>query len=128
MDAEIRRIAAGQMGLVSREQALTACLSPGQIARHVRTGRWQRVQPNVYRVAGAPVTWEQRILAAVLSAGPSAVASHLSAAALWAFRQVTPDWAEITVDAGRPRLTGILVHRVDKFPDADRCEVRGIPV
>src|SRR5690242_16501161 len=83
MDAVVARIASKQFGLVTRDQALAAGLSEDAIGRRVRSGRWVRLHPNVYRLAGAPDTWEQRILAAVLAAGPTAIASHLSAAVLW---------------------------------------------
>jgi hypothetical protein len=42
----------------------------------------QRCHRGVYRVVGASDDWHQRVLAAVLRAGPNAVASHRTAAAL----------------------------------------------
>jgi predicted transcriptional regulator of viral defense system len=117
-----------QLGLLTRHQAIEAGLSSASIARLVRSGVWERVQPRVYRVAGAPDTWEQRILAAVLSAGPTAVASHLSAGVLWGLRQMTPDWVEITVTGYERQLRRVRVHRVGSLPEEDLSVVRGIPV
>jgi hypothetical protein len=83
----------------------------------------------VYRIAGAPETSEQRILAAVLAAGHGAVASHVSAGVLWKLREIVPDRIDVTVESGRqPRLLGVEVHRVDRFPLEDRRMVQGIPV
>ena len=67
-------------------------------------------------------------MAAVLAAGPTAVASHLSAAVVWEFRGTSPEGVEITVSGRRPRLDRVLVHRVDAVPESDRCFVGGIPV
>ena len=59
------------------------------------------------RLAGAPVTWEQRVLAACLSAGPGAAASHRAAALLWGFRGIETGArgdhrpAQPTAEAGR---------------------------
>ena len=127
MDVTIATIAASQFGLVTRFQALTAGLTPRQIEQRVRSGRWIRVHARVYRVNGAPDTWEQRILAAVLSAGPGTVASHVSAGVLWGLRQMTPDRVEVTIAGAQPRLRRVQVHRVGSFPQEDRRTVRGIP-
>jgi very-short-patch-repair endonuclease len=51
-------------------------------------------------------------LAACLSAGPGAAASHRSAALLWGFRGIERAPVEITVPVRRrPRLTDVVVHR-----------------
>lgn len=34
-----------------------------------RSGRWERLEPRVYRIAGSRETWEQRLMCAVLGAG-----------------------------------------------------------
>lgn len=83
------------------------------------------MQPAVYRVAGAPVTWEQRVLAAVLAAGPGAAASHRTAAVLWGL--LSAGVIEIVVPRGRtPDLRGVIVHQTrDPIVTATR---RGIPV
>jgi hypothetical protein len=79
-------------------------------------------------MAGVPKTPEQRILAAVLAAGPGAVASHMSAAVLWKLRGVVLDDLDVTVERGRqPRLRAVHLHRVNRFPDEDRRVVLGIP-
>ena len=47
------------------------------------------MHPGVYRSTVTPVTPEQRLLAACLSAGPRSVASHASAAWLWGLLATT---------------------------------------
>lgn len=81
--SEVARKAATQHGLVERAWLFEFGVTPSMLQRWLSDGRLVAVQPRVYRVAGAPVTWEQRLFAAVLSAGPGAVASHRSAARLW---------------------------------------------
>jgi hypothetical protein len=98
MEAALAAITQRQHGLVTTEQARNAGLSTRAIATRVRTGRWTRLARRVYAVAGAPNTWRQALLAAVLQAGPHAAASHESAAALWGL----PGFEEGTVDVTSP--------------------------
>lgn len=109
--------AGSQHGLVERSQVLGAGVSPSTLRRWVAAGRLVVVFPGVYRVAGAPVTWEQRLLAAVLAAGDGAMASHRSAARLW--QVLDADVLELTVPAHRrPRLPGVVVHRSEDVSGA----------
>ena len=79
-DAEVAPIFARQHGLITRAQAGHDHV----LIRHrLAIGRWLRVAPGVYRLAGVPVTWKQRALAACLDAGSAAVISHRSAAVLF---------------------------------------------
>lgn len=54
-----------------------------QRARLFDGRRWERITPRVLRLVGAPVTAEQRALAAVLDAGLGAALGGASAAAWW---------------------------------------------
>jgi very-short-patch-repair endonuclease len=81
-DLTIARLAARRHGLISRDDALAAGLSSSALRRRVAAGRLERVAPGVLRVPGSPRTWRQRVLAGVLASGPSAAASHLTAAHL----------------------------------------------
>lgn len=82
------------------------------IAHRIATGRWVRVASGVYRLAGVPVTWRQRALAACLVAGPGAVVSHRSAAVLWGISGFRPGRVEVTVPPGRSNRNALArVHR-----------------
>ncbi len=97
-----------------------------QFQTRAKSGLYVRTQPNVVRLAGAPVTWEQRVLAACMAAGVGAAASHRSAAVLWALRGFEQAPVEVTVPADRcPRLHDVVLHR--RSPDALTTR-RGIPV
>ncbi len=90
VDVDLGRIAARQHGLVTRAQAQRAGASEAAVRHRVAGGRWATVDSGVYRIAGAPVTWESSVMAAVLALGPGAVASHRSAAVLWQLDGVRP--------------------------------------
>ena len=124
MDAVVARIAARQHSLISREQALAAGMSDRMIHTRVASGRWMPVGRGVYRLAGAPVTWKQRALAACLIAGTGAVVSHRSAAVLWGVSGFRPGPLEITVPPGRSGRNALA--RVHRSP-VDGVRVEGIP-
>ena len=83
LSAELSAIARRQHGIITTDAAATCGTSADQLGWATHTGALERVHPTIYRVAAAPHTWEQRVLIAVLAAGPGALASHRSAAALW---------------------------------------------
>jgi hypothetical protein len=58
-----------QHGLITRSQALACGLTPRQIDGLLANGGWLLIRPEVYSLAGAPPTWEQSVLAVVLSGG-----------------------------------------------------------
>lgn len=114
MDAEIARIAARQHGVFTRAQASGAGATHAMIQHRVAMGRWALVARGVYRLAGVPVTWSQRALAACLIAGPGAVVSHRSAAVLWSISGFRPGRLDITVPVGRGNRNALAtVHRAD---------------
>src|SRR5215207_8922338 len=114
MDAAIARIAARQHSLVTRAQAIAAGASDHAIQHRLATGRWVLVARGVYRIAGAPVTWTQRALAACLIAGDGAVVSHRSAAVLWGVSGFRPGPLDVTVPPGRSGRNALArVHRSD---------------
>jgi hypothetical protein len=94
--------------VVTYEQLQERGLSRKVAARHIADGWWTKVDKKVLRIAGAPITWESQVMAAVLSAGEGAVASHCTAAVLWTlegFRQGNP---ELTIPNGwRSTMPGV---------------------
>ena len=112
VDAAVARIAARRHSLVSREDALGCGMTDRMIHQRLASGRWQRVAPGLYRLAGVPVTWKQRALAACLISGPGAVVSHRSAAVLWGVSGFRPGPLDITVPPGRSSRNALArVHR-----------------
>ena len=130
--SHVTDIGAQRHGVVSRLQLLRSGVSQGQLRSLVRDGTLIRAASGVYRCAGAPVTYEQRVAIALATAGPGAVVSHRCAARLqrlgvpW-FLEAVP---EITVPASsRPRDACRLavVHRTRHLDRSDVTRVRGLP-
>jgi hypothetical protein len=112
--------------LILRDQALACGMTDRMIRNRVECGRWWRVAAGVYRLAGVPVTWKQRALAACLVSGTGAVVSHRSAAVLWGVSGFRPGPLEITVPAGRSGRNALArVHRSD---EVDGVRRDGVPV
>lgn len=126
MLAALLALAAQQHGLVTWIDFRNATVSRSTLHGYVRRGLFGRVCRGVYRAAGAPVTWEQRVLAAVLGAGAHAVASHRTAAALWKLDGIMGKVVEVTVPRGRGKLKGVVTHETRTVPTG--VTVAGIPV
>jgi predicted transcriptional regulator of viral defense system len=125
-DRLVDRFASRHRGLVTREAAVACGLTPRQIEHRLATGRWLLVARALYRMASAPVTWQQRALAACLAGPPLTVASHLTAAALHGLVE-PPVMPHVTVPPGTSaRLASVHVHRSALDP-RERLNVDGIP-
>ena len=69
-----------QQRIVSRTQLLAAGRSDSEIRRRLRSRRWQIVHPGVYATHTGPLGYDERIVAALLYAGPEVAWSHYTAA------------------------------------------------
>ena len=87
-DTALARLASRQHGVLCRSQALALGLTTDHLRHRLSTGLLERVHDGVDRHAAAPATAEARFAAAVLAAGPDAVASHRSAGRLHGLRDV----------------------------------------
>ena len=122
-------IAVGQHGLGHLEQLRAAGATKRAIDAGVRSGEIERVLPEVYRVAGAPRTWRQDVMAAVLDAWPDGVASHRTAACLLRIAHRDAERiVEITVPRTKySRSPGVIVHRSLDLSPEHVLIVDGIP-
>jgi hypothetical protein len=124
----VAKLFASQHGLATRQQLLELGVTARMISRRLTSGEWIVVHQGVYRLAGAPVSHEQALMAAVLFAGPGAAVSDRAAAILhgtWAFR--ADDLIEIT-SPRRVSLPGAVVHRGRVYDEAHIVRMRGLPV
>ena len=124
-------LAGTQHGHVTAAQCRELGVSRNTVQRLIARGVLTREAPGVYRVAGAPRTWEGRALAAALAAGPGALVSHRSAAYLWGLDGFGPPGRiEVTVARhARPaRRSGVVVHESLAMDLADPRRRRGVPV
>ncbi|MCC5953890.1 MAG: type IV toxin-antitoxin system AbiEi family antitoxin domain-containing protein [Acidimicrobiia bacterium] len=124
-EAAVTRLASRQHGVITRSQALAGGMTRRQIHRRLESDRWRRVQSGVYAVNGAPTTWHQRVMSAVLSID-GAVASHRCAAVLHEFDGFSAGRPELTVPTGRSSRSDLArIHRTSAAPATTRVD--GIP-
>lgn len=128
-DRALAERARHQLGLITWNQAIEAGVTTAQLRWRSEHDLLVRVHPEVYRVAGAPVTWEQQLLAACLAAGPAAAVSHRSAAQLWELEVDVKGLVEITVPRRQcPELRGVIRHRSTDLASHHVTVRRGVPV
>lgn len=117
--------------LVTLDAFLDAGLSRSTFYRAVRVGDLMLIHPSVARVAGSVDSALQRLHAAVLAAGPDAMASHRSAAWLWGVPRPGGEPCDVILPGrGRrssPRLEGVVIHRPRDQGDLRPCRRYGIP-
>ena len=123
---ELGRRFRDQFGVISRAQLYAIGVSNHVLRLRLDMGEWEQLSPNTFRLVSSTQSPEQHLVAALLAAGPAAVASHQSAAWLWRMTD-PPGRHAITVPrvvSNRPR--GCDVHRPTEFP-AQIVTVRNIP-
>lgn len=118
--SDLDQIARRQHGVVARHQT---ALTPSAWARALAAGSLIEVHPGVARLVGSAETAEQRILAALLGSGPTAIASHRSAAHLHGVPSMAPPPVDLIIrpdrNARRPEtqtsharsIDGAIIHR-----------------
>jgi hypothetical protein len=116
-----------QHGVVAVRQ-LDQHWSAGVIRHRARAHR-RLVARGVLANPAVRPTLEQRAMAAVLTGGDSAFASHETAAALWKMPLPNPAMVEMTTARERRvRLRGVRVHRSGLVEASDATVIDGIPI
>jgi hypothetical protein len=111
-EREVNRFAREHHGLINWETAVELGGSRHLIRHRVSTGRWNEFRPTVYYLNVTPATWRTDVLAAVMAAGPDAVASHRTAARLFGLEGIGGHPLDVTVPyAESPEPRGVIVHR-----------------
>jgi len=101
MVADIESVAAGQGGVVSRQQLREAGISREVVRQQLRARRWQRAFPGAYVLFTGPLPPVTRVWAALVYAGENAIASHQTAAWLDELVDSPPDRVDALVPHGR---------------------------
>lgn len=113
--------------MITRRELLAHGASEGFVKYQVGAGHWCQIHPGVYQVDRRPLTWESKLMAAVLACGPHAVISHRAALVLWGLDGIKTAPIELTVKySALPIPDGVVVHRTRRLQDV--AEVDGIPV
>lgn len=122
-------VAVEQHGAIHLTQLRELGITMDEVQWAVRSGELERRLPEVYAVAGAPVTWRQQLKIATLDAGPGSAASHRAAAILLGIaRRGAPELVEISTSSTRSaRIPGVIVHRSRDLAPDHILDVDGIP-
>jgi hypothetical protein len=123
----IRELARRQSGNFSRTQLLAAGLTAGGIDRRLHSGSLVTRYHGVYCLAPPRQDAQALIAGAVLAGGPTAVASHASAAYLWGFVKRYELPPEISLPTGDRRPRNILTHRCPSLQPRDITRQLGVP-
>lgn len=129
IDETLAELARRQHSVFSGRQAVRRGVSRKSLRSRVASGRLVLIDHDVFLIAGATLTWQGKVLAAILSAGEGAVASHRSAAALWGLDGYGRGTPEITVPRGRRfRRRDVRVHSSTDLDRSGRRTRERIPV
>ncbi len=120
-------LARTQHGLLTRRDLRAAGVTAAQIRRRLDAGAWLAMSHQVFRLASAPATWNQRVLAAVLH-HPLALASGRTAATLHRLDGAVEGAVEVTVPVtGSARSSLSRVRRSRYFDQLGRTSIDGVP-
>jgi very-short-patch-repair endonuclease/predicted transcriptional regulator of viral defense system len=131
LDDRLLPVFARQHWLVTTKDVTDAGGSPQQTRDRLQHGRWARVDRGVYRLVGAPTSWQQRVLAPILGAGTDAtvVASHYAAAALHGIPGFGRGVPELTATRGyNLRRATARIHSNNDLERSRLVVIDGIPV
>lgn len=123
-EVRLARLAARQL-VVSAEQLHELGFTRSQISWRVKHGRLHVVFHNVYAVGHTSLPPRAYLLAALLSAGPTAFLSHRSAAAAYRLRPVNRHEIHLVLPgAGRRPRPPLVFHRTRTDPHPADVRVR----
>ncbi len=120
-------LAAGQHGVLRRDQAIACGLSERQVDRRLTQGSWEALHPGVYRVEGSPRSWHQRLKAVSLWAFEGFALSHHTAAVLHRFNRYRGEPVELSATRNIVSRHAT-VHRVQTLGVKQLCLVDGFKV
>jgi predicted transcriptional regulator of viral defense system len=130
VDQRVAALAERQHGVLSTRQLAAIGLPQRAVSHRAAAGRLHRVHQGVYAVGHTVLTVNGRRMAAVLAAGPGAVLSHASAAALWEIRPTSATRIDVSVRSagGRAKRRGLRIHRTPTLRTDEITAHQGIRV
>jgi len=128
VDAHVFDLAREQGGAFARWQVI-ACGGRDRFIEHrCATGRWIRVRPGVFVVAGLPPSPSTAMWIAWLEVGPHAIRSHEAAAEVRGLQPVEIGRFVFTTDHGdHHRLPDVTVHQLRDVRPHHWTEIDGLP-
>jgi hypothetical protein len=122
-----QKVAESQYGVISRAQALESGLSRDALTWRLRSKALEVIHPGAYLIAGAPSSWRQSVMAAVLAC-PGSIAACRTAGALHGLMGCRAREIEILVTrVVRRRPEGVIIRHTKHLDDCDVMVVEGIP-
>ena len=116
--AALETLALQQGGYFDRQDAQTHGVGDRLLHYHVRTGRFERCFPGVYRLSRAPIMHHDDLLQALVWTNYRGAISHESALALYGLGGVRPTRVHLTVPPDVRRTTSpYVLHRSALAPD-----------
>jgi very-short-patch-repair endonuclease len=124
------RYAVTHNGLVTRAALAAAGIPDRTWYRAIERGLLDPLHRGVCRLHGSAPTTTQRVHAAVLAAGPGAMASHRSAARLWGVPRGDDDDVDVLLPqrARKATVAGAVVHRPRDLLDLTPSRREQVPV
>lgn len=129
-DERIQMLAATQHGVVARQQLRAWGISRQAIRSRVARGLLISRGPQALIVPGSAPTWQQDLMVALVDAGPAAVVSHESAAALHRLPGYSPGPVDISRQRGPNRGLPMVadVHESRHLPEHHVTVLEGLRV
>ena len=118
-NGRLLRILDAQHQVISRSQALACGLPRSTVTSWCQPqGKWQRLLPGVYLTQTGKPSPEQRLMAALLYAGPRSVITGSAALRVYRLRSPGPDVIDVLVPqaARRQSVAFVRVHRTRRLP------------
>jgi very-short-patch-repair endonuclease len=106
--------------IIARSQLLAGKWTDADIRRRLRRRTWQTIHPGVYATHTGPIGYDERLLAALLYAGPDAAWSHYTAAeqhGLIKLDDRRPAYVTIPAERRVRSRPNLLIHRDDHWHD-----------
>ena len=124
----LEALALAQGGYFDHADAAQHGIGKDLVHYHVRTGRFERVYPGVYRLRSAPTGPHDELLLAWVWSNYRGVISHESALALYGLSDVLPGRVHLTVPPSFACASpGYVLHRARLAPE-EVTEYEGLPV
>jgi hypothetical protein len=123
-NARLLRILDAQHQVTSRSQALACGLPRSTVTSWCKPkGKWQRLLPGVYLTVTGKPSAEQRLMAALLYAGPRSLVTGSAALRVYRLRAPGPDVIDVLVPqaARRQSIAFIRIHRTRRLPRVYRA-------
>jgi len=127
-EEKLLQLAREQRGMLSMRQCLEAGWSRGKVAGRVKSCRLIPVARGVYRLPGAPDSWESRVMAGCLRAGAPSAAWGPTAASIWGFEGFTARRIIIATTRNIEPFGDVEFKRVSRLNTAQVARIRELSV